>query len=81
MLTRDFWRGAAERAAKTLAQALIAAIGTEQLGILELDWRQVLSLGLTAAVLSLLTSVASAPFGPRAEVGTPSLVDDGPPRA
>lgn len=76
--TLAFWKGALERALKTLAQALIAAVGTERLGILELDWPQIFSLGATAAVLSLLMSVVSAPFGP---TGTPSLVDDGHPRA
>jgi hypothetical protein len=60
MLTsKDFWVSALERALVTFASALIAAIGTTQVGILDVNWEQSLSLAGTAAVLSILTSIVS----------------------
>ena len=54
-------KAAIVRAIKTAAQTLAALIGTGQVGILSLDWSQMLSVTATAAVLSLLTSVAGIP--------------------
>lgn len=70
MTLEQFAVAAGIRAIKTFAQALIAVIGTGALGILEVDWAQALSVSLMAAVLSILTSIASMPFG---EKGTPGL--------
>lgn len=70
MLTELFWRQAAERAAKTFAQALIGLLSGDQLGILDIDWTASLSVATLAALVSVLTSVASAPLGPP---DTPSL--------
>ena len=68
-----FWQATAERAVKTFAQALIALIGTSAMSIIELDWAQMLGVSATAAVVSILTSVASANFGPNYG---PSLADE-----
>lgn len=57
LTTREFWASTAERAVKTAAQTIIALIGTAQVGILALDWEQILSVTATAAVLSVLTSI------------------------
>lgn len=57
MLTREFWAASAERAVKTAAQTAIALIGTDQVGILSLDWAQIGSVVATATVLSVLTSI------------------------
>lgn len=46
------------RAVRTLAQTAIATIGTTAL-ITEVDWRVVASASALAAVLSILTSVAT----------------------
>ena len=54
-----FWAYAGERAIKTFAQASAAVIGTGAMGILELDLLKVVSIGATAALLSILTSVAN----------------------
>jgi len=48
---------ALERAAKTVAQTAIAAIGVGVAGILDVDWVNVLSVSGLAGVMSLLTSV------------------------
>lgn len=73
MFDSRFWKAAAERAVKTFAQTLVALIGTGAVGIMDLDWMQMLSVSATATVLSLLTSVASANFGSNPG---PSLVDE-----
>jgi hypothetical protein len=73
MFDSRFWIAAAERAIKTFAQAMIALIGTDLIGITELAWGQLLAASATATLLSILTSVASANFGPN--LG-PSLADE-----
>lgn len=54
-------KAAGIRAVKTGAQTLGSLIGTGAVGILALDWPQMLSVTATAMVLSLLTSVAGLP--------------------
>lgn len=72
MFTLTFWRDAIERAVKTAAQTAVALIGTGAVGIIEVDWYNVLSVSIVAALVSVLTSVASDPLG---EPGTASLVN------
>lgn len=69
----DFWKAAGERAVKTFVQALLAAFGTTELGILDLPWESALSLAASAAVLSILTSLGSAHVGDNAG---PSLANE-----
>ena len=56
-----WFKAAGVRAIKTGAQTLASLIGTGAVGILALDWPQMLSVTATAMVLSLLTSVAGLP--------------------
>ena len=49
------------RAVKTAAQTAVALIGTNAVGITEVDWVAVGSAAALAAVLSVLTSVAGLP--------------------
>jgi hypothetical protein len=63
MLTLTFWKDAAERAVKTFCQALVAVLGAGSVGLLNVPWLTSLSTAGMAAVLSLLTSVGSAPLG------------------
>ena len=49
------------RAARTAAQAALAALGTNAVNVLDADWQQVAALSAGAAVVSLLTSVAFPP--------------------
>ena len=55
---KEFLRAAGIRALRTFAQAAIAMIGTTAL-ISEVPWLQVLSASLLAAILSVLTSLAT----------------------
>lgn len=49
------------RAIKTVAQTAVALIGTNAVGITEVDWIAVGSASLLAGVVSILTSVAGIP--------------------
>jgi uncharacterized membrane protein (DUF373 family) len=50
---------AGERAIKTVAQTALATIAASQvIGIIDVDWVQVLSVSALAGILSVLTSVA-----------------------
>jgi hypothetical protein len=73
MFDQRFWISTAERAVKTFAQAMIALIGTDMMGITSLDWNALLAASATATLLSVLTSIASANFGPNPG---PSLADE-----
>ena len=54
----EFWKAAGIRALKTFCQTAIAAIGTTAL-IEQVNWLVVGSASLLAAVLSILTSIAT----------------------
>ena len=55
--SRTFWAGTAERAVKTAAQTLAALLVTGTV-IWSVDWPQALGVTATAALLSVLTSLA-----------------------
>lgn len=57
---KKWFKAAAVRAVKTVAQTAIATIGTTAV-ISEVDWVLVGSSALLAGILSLLTSVAGLP--------------------
>ena len=73
MLTKQFWIDSAERAIRTFAQALVAILGAGAVNILTIDWVQALSVAAGAALLSVLTSVASSGIGVK---GSPSLLPE-----
>ncbi len=71
MFTAQFWKDAAERSVKTFAQAAGALLAGDGVGLMDVSWLQVASIAGMAAVVSLLTSIASAPVGAS---GTASLI-------
>lgn len=75
MFTKSFVLSALERAAKTVAQALIAVVAGTSFDWFSADWKSIAGVAATAGLLSILTSIASDGIGPK---GTPSLVDDLP---
>ena len=58
-----FWAATAERAVKTAAQSAITLIGSDQIGILDLDWSQIGGVTATMTLISILTSIASGTGG------------------
>ena len=59
--TIKWLKAAGIRAVKTVAQTAVALIGTNSIGITEVDWLAVGSASLLAGVVSILTSVAGLP--------------------
>lgn len=61
MWSREFWLASGERALRTFAQTLAAVIGAGSLSLLSIgSWPDALATAGMAALLSALTSVASA---------------------
>lgn len=71
MFTATFWRSTAERAIKTIAQALIAVLAATTFDWFSADWKAIAGTALTAGVLSILSSIASSGIGDRT---SPSLL-------
>ncbi len=68
--TPHFWKATAERAIKTTAQVLLGLLTADHIvGVLDVEWTQIGSVAALAALLSVLTSIASAQVGK----GGPSL--------
>lgn len=57
-MTKAFWKAAAIRAVKTIAQTAAAMIGTSVV-LTDVNWLAVLSASALAGVLSILTSLAT----------------------
>lgn len=55
---KKFWTDALDRAIASFAQGVIATAGLDGVGVLDVDWTQVLSVAGSFALLSVLTSVA-----------------------
>ncbi len=71
MWTKTFWKQALERALKTFAQAALALLAGDGIGVLDVNWGDVASVGALAALASVLTSVGTAGVG---EPNDPSLI-------
>lgn len=58
---KKWLKAAGIRAIKTVAQTAVAMLSGEMIGIVEVNWLNVLSVAAMAGVVSLLTSVAGLP--------------------
>lgn len=63
MWNKQFALAVLERAVKTFAQALVAVFAAGSVTVLDANWTQALAVSGTAALVSVLTSVASASIG------------------
>lgn len=59
-MSKLWWKCAGIRAIKTMAQTMIASIGTSAL-LSDVNWIAVFSASILAGILSLLTSIAGLP--------------------
>lgn len=76
MLTREFLARAVERALRAAAWAVISVLTVaDGFNAFHANWVDALGVGLGAAVLSLLGSVAASQVG---DPTSPSFVDDTP---
>ena len=62
LATAGFWTATLERAIKTAAQAFVGSIGVTAV-LSEINWEVVGGVTAVAAILSVGTSLASAPIG------------------
>ena len=60
-MSKQWWRAAGIRAVKTVAQTAVAIIGTNAIGVTDVNWVGVASGAALAGIVSLLTSVAGLP--------------------
>jgi hypothetical protein len=70
---RAFWRATLDRAVKTAAQVPLTTwvAGDVVMNVFSMDWTKVAGLALGGFIVSVLTSIASAPVGP---VDSPSTI-------
>ena len=60
LLDKHFWMDAFERMVKTVCEVALALIGTGMVGIMDVDWPDLLSVCVMAALVSVLSSIASS---------------------
>jgi hypothetical protein len=73
MFTRAFWKNVVERAVKTGAQFVLVGVGGNLTDVWSVDWRVVAGAAGAGVFLSVVSSLASVPFGPSQ---SPSVVYD-----
>ena len=61
--TKKFVSAIAERALKTFAQTFVATVGAGAMGVFNSSSLDALKLSASAAILSIMTSIASAKYG------------------
>lgn len=71
-MTKQFLYAVAVRAVRTCCQTAIALIGTNAVGVTEIDWAGVASGAALSGIISVLTSVATG----LPEVGLPEATKE-----
>lgn len=71
MWSKKFWKEALDRAIKSFAQGAVALLSADGIGLFGVQWQDVFSVAGMMFVLSILTSIGSAPIG---ESGTASIL-------
>lgn len=56
-----WFKAAGIRAVKTMAQSALAVLGSGMIGVLDVDWMNLVSIAVMAGVCSVLTSIAGLP--------------------
>ena len=54
-------KAAGIRAVKTMAQSALAVLGSGMVGVLDVDWMNLVSITIMAGMCSVLTSIAGLP--------------------
>lgn len=57
-MTIEFWKAAGVRAIRTFAQTFVATVGSAAL-LSQVNWAAVLSASVLAAILSVMTAIAT----------------------
>lgn len=73
---RNFWRQTAERAVKTAGQFAVALIPASGLNLLDVDWKVAIGTVAGGALLSIVTSVATASVGAQDDPSAVAPVDE-----
>lgn len=63
LASKTFWADTVERSVKTFAQAAVAILTSGAIGLLNVDWVTLVSVSGLAALVSVLTSIASGSTG------------------
>ena len=63
LTSKTFWADTVERSIKTFAQACVAVLTSNVVGLLNVDYLTLFSVAGLAAVVSVLTSLASGQVG------------------
>ena len=60
IFTKEFWIEAADRAIRTIAQTILAMVGTAVV-MSDVNWKYTISATILAGLLSVATSIATRP--------------------
>ncbi len=60
-MTKNWMKSAAVRAVKTMAQTAVGVIGTGAVGLVDVDWMNLISISMVAGIVSILTSLGGLP--------------------
>ncbi|MFI8853695.1 holin [Streptomyces sp. NPDC053499] len=80
LTTAAFWKATGERTVRTFAQTEVGILSADGIGLLDVDWASALSVGGLAALVALLTAVATSGTGAEGPGITETVARTGPQR-